>query len=67
MTKWISVEDRLPERGTEALVYYQGRMGKYIACGTYENKCNPGWSEFQSGRSIYVTHWMLLPDPPKED
>lgn len=58
---WISVEDRLPELATLALVYDAGSgkmaVARYIA--------NNQWvlpAFFPA-----VTHWMLLPGAPKED
>ena len=62
--EWISVEERLPKQS-----------GKYIVCtkkgNVYQTKFysypeNKGghWGQKDNGRSI--THWMPLPDPPKE-
>ena len=62
---WISVKDRLPESYATYLVYelnvhriafadYYGD-GEWLACYNLTNitRC--------------VTHWMPLPEPPKED
>ncbi len=60
--KWISVKDRLPEMFTEVLVYtdrYGGRL-EMAHIGVQ------GW--IQNGAILIptVTHWMPLPEPPKE-
>ena len=51
--EWISAKDRLPELEKEVLVYDSfGKM--YIGLIT------DGW------KGLYVTHWMPLPEPPKD-
>ena len=62
MSEWISVKDRLPKTMELVFVY---RKGLDIVRAEY--LMNDGeW--FNDG--IYkapVTHWMTLPEPPKED
>lgn len=62
--KWISVEERLPDEPGEVLACVYGR----ICIAWYSNRC----FETPSGMVFYacenaVTHWMPLPEPPKED
>ena len=63
--KWIPVTERLPEVGRRVLV----TDGENVSFGyvlIYEHKdCNPWCVQFPC---IYdeVTHWMPLPEPPKE-
>lgn len=75
--KWISVEDRLPERNTRVLVYAQekedGFEGKYvITIASYTDNLFgydiSGWVEpWQYFFASYeITHWMPLPEPPRE-
>lgn len=62
--KWISVKDRLPEDEYECLVidksgyywigWFKGDEERWVIDGTI---CGDG----------YVTHWIPLPEPPKED
>ena len=65
--KWISVEERLPE---ECDIYLAHVMHSYNKEDLYALVCveyfNPedGWSSLSD---LYeVTHWMPLPEPPKE-
>ena len=63
--EWISVEDRLPE------------VGGYVVCIAKENPFSRfmpmvarieknGWVNPMTEQYISeVTHWMLMPDPPK--
>jgi hypothetical protein len=57
MAKWISVEERLPEKAGRYLVYCViGDMP--LICGAHYDKYNGfGDDDF--------THWMPLPEPPK--
>lgn len=72
---WISVEDRLPSREglmddeTEYVLvcerYVYGGGGNVTICGYTEN----GWNEWDNFGGICperITHWMPLPEPPKE-
>ena len=70
MPRWISVEERLPEAHADGSVdaelvtdgefihmaYYA--HGQWIFCESGEMK-EPMWNT--------VTHWMPLPEPPKEE
>ena len=63
---WISVKDRLPESA----------LGNYIACLENEavmelafSDINERWWSLSAGdvpEENKVTHWMPLPEPPKE-
>ncbi len=77
MAKWISVKDRLPEDKVEVL-FYEKWCG-VPGVGYYSEKCED-WNadtEFVEAygnsyvlstiESEDVTHWMPLPDPPKEE
>lgn len=57
---WISVKDKLPERYERVLTYDE-------RCGVKENwairlKPYVDWSQ-----GYHITHWMPLPEPPKEE
>ena len=62
--KWISVEERLPEDCGEVLFVLYGRvyLGDYLWNEAFET---PAGSVFFAGEA--VTHWMPLPEPPKEE
>ena len=61
-SKWISVKDRLPESGKRCLVYATQGIERHISIASF------GRQFHLSGRRAYwrVTHWMPLPEPPKE-
>lgn len=56
---WISVKDRLPDMGAKCVIYRDGKMSvaKHIA--------NNDW--ITQAFFTYPTHWMPLPEPPKEE
>ena len=62
--EWISIEDRLPEKGVNVLVYSR-------SCGIvrdrYDMTLPNGTVIFHGTREEYredVTHWMPLPEAP---
>ena len=61
--RWIPVEDALPETDTPVICYM--RSGQILVM---ELSDDDGW---YCGITRYnpraVTHWMPLPEPPKED
>lgn len=60
---WISVKDRLPKGYRDVLVRYKNASGYRIDITFYCDK-----SEYGSGWYLpaNITHWMPLPEPPKE-
>lgn len=65
-TKWVSVKDRLPKDGQDVLAYLNDGEETRIAPCHYFNGV---W--FDSVMNCVavlqdVTHWMPLPEPPKE-
>jgi hypothetical protein len=79
--RWISVEERLPERNTEVLVYAigdaDGFWGKHVIAiaerfifrifpsSEGEEEWSSPWQYFHTDYKI--THWRSLPEPPKEE
>ena len=63
-TKWISVDDRLPEEKVNCIVHY-----KHAYCdndGYWEiGFCYYDGEKFKLGPAYKVTHWMPIPQPPK--
>ena len=61
--KWISVKERLPEKERAVLCHCRANIIEALYLDTDE--C---WQGF-SGRYMknFVTHWMPLPEPPKEE
>ena len=60
MDKWISAKDRLPEEDVRVLVYLKSTRN-YTKIDT-DRLLDGIWVRW--GRD--VTHWMSLPEPPKE-
>jgi hypothetical protein len=61
--QWISVKDRLPEEDEVVLVHAQCHsaiMPKIIELGHWDTLVRRNGIKF-------ITHWMPLPPPPKED
>lgn len=64
--KWISVEERLPEHG-EVLICTVGNavlVAWHHGSGRFETSSG---LRFSTGGVLRVSHWMPLPEPPKED
>lgn len=60
---WISVKDRMPEKSGRYLVYAkEGERETHRTIAPFQKAFH------LSGRRAYwkVTHWMPLPEPPKE-
>jgi hypothetical protein len=68
--KWISVKDRMPKKG-QIIVVWLSRQ-KEPSCVTYdEDEQGPIYWEFvevprEMDREDLVSHWLLLPEPPKD-
>lgn len=66
---WIPVTEALPEDGSDVLAYLKYEVGGRIAAANYDKGM---WQDCVMG-GLYrteegvVTHWMPLPEPPKEE
>lgn len=66
---WISVKERLPESGMEVLAcgnnYNNALKGQHrVVVNFIENQFFVENGEGERDRMDYITHWMLLPEPP---
>ena len=59
--RWVRCEDELPKRGRLVLAY-RGPIAMISAM--YTDGC--GWRDADLFPMQGVTHWMPLPEPPKE-
>ncbi len=62
MSEWIKCSERLPEIRKHVLTYQADAIMpiKVNYIHNYEG-------EFAYGASNIITHWMLLPEAPKDD
>lgn len=63
--RWISVKERLPENGQKIIAAFRGSGGQVADQARYSN----GEFDFASWAYVWadnITHWMPLPEPPKE-
>ncbi len=80
MSRWISIEKRLPKRGERVIVahrryewsnarhkYYRlKRLGVRSAVYWYEDENGPRFSDGQDSVVDEPVAWMPLPEPPTE-
>lgn len=70
--EWISVKDRLPGDGDKmVLAVVNGKRENITFCNAIELACcssDEGWilEAYPELEDMHVTHWMPLPDLPKE-
>lgn len=68
--KWISVEERLPDDRGNFITKIHCDNGDWIEMNTFDYMEKEWWHDAVD-RTVeateFVTHWMPLPEPPKED
>ena len=67
--RWISVNDKLPEPKTDVLAAWDdGAVWSIWQNWANDNDKDKFLYYVDMGASVHeVTHWMPLPEPPKED
>lgn len=60
--RWIPVTERLPEEAVRVLVWLRKGSSDYTQMDT-DRRYRARWVRWGS----CVTHWMPVPEPPKED
>lgn len=62
--RWISVEERMPRAGKAVLVSVRNTSStlKWVMVDIWHGS----WLENEDSDCHIVTHWMPLPEPPKE-
>lgn len=63
MMQWISVKDRLPEDDGKYLCCT--RSGAIVVVKYHHFRDTGRWRTYESVAQS-ITHWMPLPEPPKE-
>lgn len=69
MSEWISVNERMPEPDKDVLLCFGLGDFRMAVGGKYE--LDEGWysitdAEYYTDCDTTPTHWMPLPEPPKE-
>ena len=68
-SQWISVKDRLPEEDVTVLAFINYSIDDAkllrVVSGAYRGRLWLCGQDIYSER--FITHWMPLPEPPKED
>lgn len=65
--EWISVKDRLPEMHTKVLCCGK-KGGRFIAeLSSWGHENHLYWTKRDGKGCSEPTHWMPLPQPPKDD
>jgi hypothetical protein len=67
--QWISVKDRLPEEYQIILVWDGKKVyPTYLSDWENEEKTSPVFSDIKNDLRISnITHWMRLPEAPKDE
>ncbi len=64
---WISVKDRLPAEETEYLCWFGDfPMGAFARVCRWNKIRGAFWCYSDNAKWAFVTHWMPLPEPPKD-
>jgi hypothetical protein len=74
MSKWIKIEDQEPtEKEINDCIHILVTNGKYIATANWDGYSfdsidwlNVPNDKFMDSLYFEITHWMLLPKPPKK-
>lgn len=67
MMDWISVEKRMPETSFSELLLWNGRYTRIGLClGDAKCKMAPRFYDKFENKVNGITHWMPLPEPPKQ-
>lgn len=61
--EWISINDKLPDENQRVIVYRQNEPEQSV----YRCTVMWGWGLKVGLKHGGITHWMPLPEPPKEE
>lgn len=69
ISPWIPVAERLPDFGESVLVFcriYGRYVGQYVFIGEFRGEKYGNWHDGKNLGVLPPTHWMPLPEPPKQ-
>lgn len=64
---WIPAAERLPNKYADVLVFLRSLDGKASGYSVDYLKLSGNWHKAENTWKYSVTHWMPLPEPPKEE
>lgn len=64
--EWIDVKEKLPDQGVEVILT-DNNQSPPVFCGDLRGNHFYVIDLMASLRRVYPTHWMPLPDPPKNN
>lgn len=70
VSRWVSVEERLPEKDTRVAVLYRFPRSETLFSSVldyYANDPEPHFQHTLGEGGPIVRYWMPLPEPPKEE
>lgn len=67
LMKWHNIENVLPDKDQDVLVYRGGYIGDLMSVYTYmgNNEWEDDYGYWGTAENEGITHWMPLPIPPK--
>ena len=67
MSKWISVDDKLPENKKGIIASNGERVGEaWFDYDSFRHAYDIEMDEYDIEFIKTITHWMYLPEPPKD-
>jgi hypothetical protein len=64
--RWIPVTERLPEKNVNVLCHLRS-LDTQSECCIIDHLKDGRWWKAEYSWNFEVTHWMPLPEPPKEE
>ena len=66
LSKWIPVTERLPDESFKNVLCCGARGGMFVGWVATKPEDGKIMAFVHGGNGRYITHWMPLPEPPKD-